>query len=163
MLAKKLKALKEDIIKWNRREFGNVECQKKQLLEELKILDAKKEELGLTNGENCYRVDLRFQVEHFLSLEEISWRQKSRMLCIKEVDNNTKFFHKMANSHRRFNHLRILEVDGVALEEESKVTAQVILFYKNLYQESKGWRPFAKGLEFDCIGDMERVWLERKV
>ena len=41
MLAKKLKALKEDIIKWNRREFGNVECQKKQLLEELKILDAK--------------------------------------------------------------------------------------------------------------------------
>ena len=46
MLAKKLKALK-DIIQWNRREFGNVGCQKKQLLEKLKILDGKKEELGL--------------------------------------------------------------------------------------------------------------------
>ena len=41
MLAKKLKALKEDIIKWNRRESGNVRRQKKQLLEELKIFDAK--------------------------------------------------------------------------------------------------------------------------
>ena len=57
-------------------------------------------------------VDLRSQVEHLLSLKEISWRQKSKMLCIKEKDNNTKFFHKMANSHRRYNHLRILE-DGV--------------------------------------------------
>ena len=60
-------------------------------------------------------------MEHLLSLEEISHRKKSRMLCIKEGDNNTKFFHKMANSHRRYNHLRILEVDGVAFEKESKV------------------------------------------
>ena len=41
MLAKKLKALKEDIVQWNRREFGNVGHQKKQLLEELTKLDAK--------------------------------------------------------------------------------------------------------------------------
>ena len=40
MLAKKLKALKEDLIQWNRREFGNVDRHKKQFLEELKTLDA---------------------------------------------------------------------------------------------------------------------------
>ena len=45
------------------------------------------------------------------------------MLCIKEGNNNTKFFHEMANSHRRYNHLSILEVDGVVYEEESKVAA----------------------------------------
>ena len=162
MLAKKLKALKEDIVLWNCQEFGNVKRHKKQLLEELKKLDAKEGDLGLTDGEKCCRVDLRSQVEHFLSLEEISWRQKSRMLCIKEGDNNTKFFHKMANSHRRYNHLRILEMGGVVFEEESEVTAQVVQFYRNLYKESEGWRPFVEGLEFDCIGDMERVWLERK-
>ena len=124
VLAKKLKALNEDIIQWNRREFGNVDRQKKQLLEELKILDAK--ELGLTDREKCYRADLRSLVEHLLSLEEISWRKKSKMLCIKEGDNNTKFFHKIAKSHRRYNHLRILEVDGVVFEEEFEVTAQVV-------------------------------------
>ena len=36
MLAKKLKALKKDIIQWDRREFGNVDRHKKQMLEELK-------------------------------------------------------------------------------------------------------------------------------
>ena len=52
------------------------------------------------------------------------------MLCIKKGNNNTKFFHKMANSHRRHNHLRTLEVDGVVFEEESEVIAQVVQFYK---------------------------------
>ena len=65
----------------------------------------------------------RSEVENLLSLEEISWRQKSRMLWIKEGDNNTKFFHKMANSRRRFNHLSFLEVDGVIYEEESEMAA----------------------------------------
>ena len=68
----------------------------------------------------------------------------------------------MANSHRRFNHLRTLEVDGVVFEEVSEVTNQVVQFYKNLYKETEGWRPFMEGLEFDRIGNMERVWLERK-
>ena len=46
MPAKKLKALKEGIIQWNRKEFGNVDHHKKKLLEELKNLDAKEGELG---------------------------------------------------------------------------------------------------------------------
>ena len=74
VLAKKLKALKEDIVQWNRREFGNVERQKKQLLEELKKLDAKEGDFGLTDGEKAHRAALRSQVEHLLSLEEIPWR-----------------------------------------------------------------------------------------
>ena len=31
-----------------------------------------------------------------------------------------------------------------------------------MYKESKGWRPFAEGLELDRIRELERVWLERK-
>ena len=73
------------------------------------------------------------------------------------------FFHKMANSHRMSNHLRTLEVDRVVFKEESEVTNKVVQFYKNLYKETEGWRPFVEGLEFDHIGDMERVWLERKL
>ena len=60
------------------------------------------------------------------------------MLCIKEGDNNTMFFHKMANSHRMSNHLRTLEVDGVVFKEEFEVTNEVVQFYKNLYKETEG-------------------------
>ena len=87
----------------------------------LELLDAKEGVLGLTKTEINERNGVRLQVEYLLSLEEISWRQKLRMLCIKEGDNNTKFFHKMANSHRRYNHLSFLEVDGVIYEEGAEL------------------------------------------
>ena len=91
-------------------------------------LDAKEGEFGLSDAESCETAVARSEVENLLSLEEISWRQKSRMLWIKEGDNNTKFFHKMANSQRRFNHLSLLELDGVIYEEESEMAAQVVNF-----------------------------------
>ena len=72
VLEKKLKALKEDIVQRNHREFGNVMRQKKQLLEELKSLDTKEGDFGLSDGEKCHRAELRSQVEHLLSFEEIS-------------------------------------------------------------------------------------------
>nr|XP_023910062.1 uncharacterized protein LOC112021728 [Quercus suber] len=156
VFAKKLKDLKKDIIKWNCQEFGNIGHRKKELLGALELLDAKEGVLGLTEMEKDERNEVRSQIEHLLSLEEISWRQKLRILCIKEGDNNTKFFHKMANSHRRYNRLSFLEVDRVIYEDGVEVVAQVVQFYKTLYQEPEEWRPFVEGLEFDQIGELER-------
>ena len=84
------------------------------------------------------------------------------MLYIKEGNNNTKFFHKVANSRRRYNHISMLEVDGVIYENESEMANQIVQFYKNLYKESEEWRPFVEGLEFDQIEGLERDWLERR-
>ena len=74
MFAKKLKALKEDIIQWDRSEFGHVRRKKKELLEALKFLDAKEGEFGLSDAKTCERVVVRSQVENLLSLKEISWK-----------------------------------------------------------------------------------------
>jgi len=126
VLTKKLKALKEDIIQWNRSEFGNVGRQRKELLEALKLLDAKEEEYGLSEVEISEKAVVRSQIHNLLSLEEVLWRQKSRMLCIKEGDNNIKFFHKVANSRRRYNYISMVEVDGVTYENELEMTDEVV-------------------------------------
>ena len=73
---------------------------------------------------------------------------------------NTKFFHKVANYRRMYNHISMLEVNGVIYEDESKMVDQVVQFYKNLYKETKEWRLFVEGLEFDQIEGLERDWLE---
>ena len=80
---------------------------------------------------------------------------------LKEGDNNTSFFHRVANSNRRTNYLRGIEVDGVLYEDEEEVQSKVVHFYQSLYTKSNTWRPFMDGLEFSSIGKDERLELKR--
>ena len=86
---------------------------------------------------------------------------KSQILFVKEGDNNTRFFHRVANSHRRTNHIRGIEVDGVLYEDEEEMRSRVVNFYQRLYSESVSWRPSMDGLEFARIEEDERLELER--
>ena len=52
----------------------DVDQIKKELLETLKLLDAKDGEFGLSEVEMSVKVVVRSQIENLLSLEEISWR-----------------------------------------------------------------------------------------
>jgi len=159
VLAKKLKALKEDIRWWNIREIGTVGVNKKWLLEELVRLYEKDGVNGLTLAEKMERDGVISEVKQLASLEEILLRQKSRVLWLKEGDNK-KFFHWMENSHRRNNHLGNLEADGVVYEEESEVIDQVVGFYQKLYMETETWRLVVDDLNFDNIGVVENGLLE---
>ena len=61
VFAKKLKALKEEIIQWNHQEFGNVGRKKKDLLGALELLDTKEGVLGLTEMERDEKNEVRLQ------------------------------------------------------------------------------------------------------
>ena len=89
----------------------------------------------LTQEERVRRVVVRADIDYLVSLEEISWRQKSKALFIKERDNNTQFFHRIANSHKRTNHIWGVEVEGVLYEDELDILEEVVDFYT--YQRKK--------------------------
>ena len=46
------------------------------------------------------------------SMEETLWRQRSREIWLKEGDMNARYFHRMANSHKRRNQIRRLRING---------------------------------------------------
>ncbi|XP_050263997.1 uncharacterized protein LOC126708238 [Quercus robur] len=161
ILGCKLKALKEDLKKWNKEEFGDLAFRKKCLLSDLLGLDAREDLSGLSHEDQTRRTQIKGEIAHLASLEEISWRQKSRFLFVKEGDNNTRFFHRVANSYRRTNYLRGIEVDGVLYEDEEEVRSKVVHFYQSLYTESDTWRPSMDGLEFSSIEEDEQLELER--
>ena len=59
-------------------------------------------------------------------------------MFVKEGDNNTRFFHRVANSHRRTNHIRGIEVDGVLYEDEEEVQSKVVHFYQGTRNQLLG-------------------------
>ena len=161
MLARKLKALKEDLKIWNREVFGDVGLKKKGVMDDILRFDEKEFQGVLSNEERVHRNQLRAERDNLAHLDEISWRQKSRVLWLWEGNNNTKFFHKMANSNRRRNRVQVIEVDGASYDVEADIRAQMVLFYTNLYQEGEGWRPDVDGLPFASIGEEDCHLLER--
>ena len=154
ILAQKLKALNADLKKWNREVFSDLAFRKKNLLTKLMGLDAREESVGLSNEDQHRRIQLKGDIEHLASLEEISWRQKSRALFVKEGDNNTRFFHRLVNSRRNAN--------LILYEDEANVRSQLVLFYQGLYEENEVWRPTMDGLDFACIEEKERLSLEKE-
>ena len=76
-------------------------------------------------------------------------------------DRNSKFFHRIANSHRRFNTINNLEVDGELTSNPSSITACISLFYNQLYSKNEGQRPILGEVEFSRICGEDAAWLDR--
>jgi hypothetical protein len=92
--------------------FGNVESLKLACLEELRALDSLEVERGLDSEDLLRRSSIASELERTILQEEISWRQKSRVLWLQAGDKCTKFFHQIANSNRRSNSIESLSVNG---------------------------------------------------
>ena len=136
--------------------------RKKNLLIELMGLDVREELVGLSDEDQICRLQIKGDIDQLASLEEISWRQKSRALYVKEGDNNTRFFHRLANSHRNANQIKRIEVDGVLYEDEPDVCSQLVLFYQGLFKEIEVGCPTMDGLDFACIEEGEQLSLEKE-
>ena len=53
-------------------------------------------------------------------------------------------------------------MEGIVHENEMGIRDNVVLFYENLYKETKAWRPSVDGLDFHCIGATDSSHLERQ-
>jgi hypothetical protein len=160
ILAKKLKALKWEIKRWNLEEFGDVRERNKASCEELKALDKTEEGRQLTEEEKLRRSQIARELEATLLQEEMSWRQKSRIRWLKEGDKCTKFFHQVANANRRNNSIESMVVNGMSTSDPATISDHIVNFYDTLFTEPLSWRPRLDNLEFDMLSDVEASSLE---
>lgn len=160
ILVQKLKSLKKDITTWNREELGKVETRKNRALEELMALEQAAEDRQLTLSEANQMVSIRIELRQLAKAEEILWRQKSRCLWLKEGDKNTKYFQKIANSHRRSNFIDELMIMDEIIEDREQIKLETLNFYENLYTERESWRPSANFEEIATIIEEEKEGLE---
>ena len=121
--------------------FGDIGRKRKELLEGIQELDAMAETRGLDPEDKSKKADMSKELENTLLCEEIQWHQKSIALWLKEGDRNTRFFHKVANSHCRYNHVEALRINGSLSYNPVEIKEHIVQFYQNLYSERSLWRP----------------------
>jgi hypothetical protein len=99
-------------------------------------------------------------LERTILQEEISWRQKSRVLWLKEGDKCTKYFLWVSNSNRRFNSIESLSVNGSISSDQSVVRDYAAQFYETLFAKPYSWRLRLDDLAFDSLDAVEASLLE---
>lgn len=96
------------------------------------------------------------------TMEEVAWRQKPRMLWLKEGVKNTRFFHNMENARRRIKHIRNLRRGGKVLKRKEDVKEEIVAIFENLYRREDILLPQLDGVSFPSISTKDYSWLERE-
>jgi hypothetical protein len=162
-LAKKLMALKMDLKNWNKLEFGHISMTKSKLQTELLEFDIVEDRRPLEVEEKVKKKKIQVQAnyEKLLLMEEISWRQKSRALWLKEGDKNSNFFHRLANSNRRTNSIGQLSINGELTSDQDIICDHITQFYEHLFMENECRRPFLDGLHFSNLSLADAKTLDK--
>ena len=131
-LTAKLKAQKGILKTWNREVFSRVKANQKDALRKVTFWNDLEKERGLGLKEAEERAKARDDFKGWALMEETSRRQKSRETWLKEEDRNTRFFHRMANAHRRRNCFKSISINGRKLDKEADIKEGLVDAFQNL-------------------------------
>lgn len=106
------------------------------------------------------RNSIKRELEETAKAEDISWRQKSRCLWIKHGERNTKFFHKQANAHKRYDCIDRIVIDEELVDDEV-IKDHIQGFYDKLFWETEEWRPSWEDENLNRLPEDEMEWLQR--
>jgi len=95
--------------------------------------------------------------------EEIRWRQRSRIQWLKQGDKNTKFFHRITTSRKRYNTIESLKVAGSNVTDPIDIKEAIKSYYENLYKETEVWRPELQLQGITCINEDEKEELQKQI
>ena len=158
VLIEKLKALKGQLRTWNKNSFGESRRAKEGGFgwrEGERKLEALHRE-----RERELKLEALQEFKCWALMEGVSWRQKSREIWLKEGDKNALFFHRIANSHRRGNHITKMKINEVWVKEEDEMKQGIMEAFKSLLSDTGGWRANLDGLNFQRINEAEAERLE---
>ena len=147
---------------------SGVKKKKKEALSRISFWDKveKYKELSLVEAEE--REKAREDYKEWVDLEEVSLRQKSREIWLKEGDRNTGFFHRMANSHRRRNSISSIRINGRNLDKEDEIKEGLVRAFQCLLSPPTSWRLPFPDLDVDLIGEdhcakLEEMFTEEEI
>ncbi|XP_039120313.1 uncharacterized protein LOC120256691 [Dioscorea cayenensis subsp. rotundata] len=124
VLSKKLQWLRDKLRVWSKESFGSIKLRKLALLHELEFLDITKESsLG----------EIRKQ-------EELYWKQRSRLRWLQEGDENTKYFHSVANGRKNTNFIPSVKVGEVSVSEVREIGKVFENQFRALFGQQRPFR-----------------------
>ncbi len=134
-VTRKLSNVKRMIKIWNKSDFGHIFHEKKELFDNLTIIQDCIQKEGYTETNRVSELKTLSEIHNIINKEEKFWRQRSRITWLKEGDRNTKFFHLTTLKHRASNRIYGIRKGQELLTEESAISEEAVSFFSSLLSE----------------------------
>lgn len=90
--------------------------------------------------------NLKVSLNKLWECDESYWRQRSRVLWLRQGDKNTSYFHKTAAQRRKINTIeKLRNPNGVWLENENQIRKELEMTFKAL-RTTEGPRDWSETL-----------------
>ncbi|XP_026417107.1 uncharacterized protein LOC113312577 [Papaver somniferum] len=127
VFCKKIQMLKPKLREWNKQEYGELERKVEDLEEIFTNLDIEEKlQNGLTSDQWDERVSARQEWCKLTLVKAEKWRCRARVNDIKNNENNTKYFHILANDNRRRSFIGSIKVNGVLTANEEEIKHGIV-------------------------------------
>ena len=125
--------LRRAIKGWGQNKDSQQKKEKYSILSRIKLLDEWSNSRPLAPIEWNERYELDKELQKILEDEEIQWQKRSGEKWILDGDSNTSYFHKCANGRRRKMQIKMLEIDGEEIVEDTILKTHITECYKQLF------------------------------
>ena len=109
---------------------GTYRKEKKKLLALLEKLDKKAEITSLSDQEVNFKHYLKERLVLLLREKEIKWYERAKVKTLLEGDDNTRFFHLVANGKHRKQHIYKLENDQGIVIGDDQLKSHLLSFIR---------------------------------
>ncbi|XP_050211387.1 uncharacterized protein LOC126661575 [Mercurialis annua] len=150
-LIRRLRELRQAIKKWNSEVFGDHNKRIKELNQEILVKEIAAESGLLTEAEKDDLSKLKSDLWTAEKRVDSLWVQKSREKWNVEGDRNTKFFHSVASTHYRNNHISSIQVEDNIFIEPKDIRFHIRDFFSSLFSKSDRVVYDLSGLNFSKI------------
>lgn len=99
----------------------------------LDALDKKAETSTLSDNEINFKHYLKERLVTLLREEEIKWYERAKVKTLLQGDDNTRFFHLVANGKHRKQHIFRLEQEEGVIVGDTELKKYITNYYKNLF------------------------------
>lgn len=120
---------------WKKHVFGDLNRKIEEIENHIANLNVT---ISRVYSDHTHQQLVIFEKEHqfLLKQKELYWKQRARIRCLKDADNNTKFFHAYATNRRRRNMIQSLKHNNTWVHNLDEIKQFFIKNVKDLYNSN---------------------------
>ena len=126
----KIRHLRQFLRGWAKNESGIYKAEKERLLNLITELDIKAEANTLVVADSNAKREAELKLAKLLREEELKWARRAKVRQVIQGDNNTQFFHMIANGKHRKKEIIQLEQDEGTIVGHENLKLYISNFYK---------------------------------